>query len=111
MFGSTRVQSCIGIGGSSGPHCTVARRARSRFALDQGRASCHTPETRQAPTALARRQCPVTGVRIPAGLAYCLLAAASVGCGAFRTYRPMTVQVIDGETRQPLSGAKVTVAY
>jgi len=53
----------------------------------------------------------MSGYRIPGALACCLLTAALAGCGLFREYRPVTIQVIDGETRQPLPGAEVSVSY
>ena len=48
----------------------------------------------------------------PSSLIACLiLVLPSTGCGVFRAHRPMTVQVIDGETRQPLPNAKVSISY
>ena len=52
------------------------------------------------------------GWRAPVFLVYfSLIAAASVGCGLTRATRPMTVQVVDAETRQPLPGARVSICY
>ena len=53
----------------------------------------------------------MSGYRLPVALVCCTITVALAGCGLFRTYRPLTVQVIDGETRQPLAGAEVSVSY
>src|SRR5882672_3795779 len=54
----------------------------------------------------------MTGLKRPAGIVGCLvLLLALTGCGVFRAHRPMTVQVVDGETRQPLSNVKIGVSY
>ena len=53
----------------------------------------------------------MSGYRLAGALACCVLTTALAGCGVFRTHRPVTIQVIDGETRQPLSDAKLSVYY
>lgn len=40
-----------------------------------------------------------------------LAAVAANGCGFFRPHRPATLQVLDAETRLPISGAKISVRY
>ena len=40
-----------------------------------------------------------------------ILSVPTTGCGLFRAHRPLTVQVIDGDTRQPLPKATVSLCY
>lgn len=44
-------------------------------------------------------------------LGFIVLAQANSGCGVFRERRAMTVQVLDGDTREPVGGATVCVSY
>lgn len=44
-------------------------------------------------------------------LVFAVLVQANCGCGVFRERRPMTVQVLDGDTREPVGGATVRVSY
>jgi hypothetical protein len=52
------------------------------------------------------RDCPLAGRLLGA-----LLLAAAPGCLDLHQYRPASVQVRDAETKKPISGAEVRVAY